>query len=80
MSDINRQVEITLTRPQLNKSYTRRTSELQKAKNKIVELEAELEDAWKEAEDIAREMDDFEPGIEMEMHVDDEFNAEKRKS
>ncbi|KAF9006196.1 hypothetical protein BDQ17DRAFT_1408166 [Cyathus striatus] len=47
----------------LNSSYGRRTSELSAARNRITQLEAELEDAWKEAENIAREMDDYEAGM-----------------
>ncbi|KAJ7282087.1 hypothetical protein C8J57DRAFT_1560604 [Mycena rebaudengoi] len=41
----------------LNSSYGRRTSELLSARAKIATLEAELEDAWKAAEGLAREMD-----------------------
>ncbi|KAJ8518095.1 hypothetical protein ONZ45_g4805 [Pleurotus djamor] len=42
----------------LNGSYGKRTAELKAARQKIAELEAQLEDAWKEAEKMAKEMDD----------------------
>ncbi|KAF5379497.1 hypothetical protein D9615_006484 [Tricholomella constricta] len=46
----------------LNKSYAKRTSDLISARNKISHLEAELEDAWKEAERVAKEIDEIEKG------------------
>ncbi|KAJ7493259.1 hypothetical protein B0H11DRAFT_2005591 [Mycena galericulata] len=42
----------------LNSSYGRRTSELLSARDKIATLEAELNDAWQQAENLAREMDE----------------------
>lgn len=48
---------------QLNNSYGRRTTELQQARERITQLEAELEDAWKEAENLAREMDEYEANL-----------------
>lgn len=48
---------------QLNNSYGRRTTELQQARERITQLEGELEDAWKEAEKLAREMDDYEADL-----------------
>lgn len=44
---------------QLNTSYGKRTTELVNAREKIAHLEAELDEAWQEAEKLAREMDDF---------------------
>jgi len=40
----------------LHKSYAKRTKELVVAKEQITRLEGELEDAWQEAEMIAKEM------------------------
>ncbi|KDQ26485.1 hypothetical protein PLEOSDRAFT_1084368 [Pleurotus ostreatus PC15] len=44
----------------------KRTAELKAAKERISQLEAELEEAWKEAETIARELDDQEDELEEE--------------
>ncbi|KAF7431056.1 hypothetical protein PC9H_006774 [Pleurotus ostreatus] len=44
----------------------KRTAELKAAKERISQLEAELEEAWKEAETIARELDDQEEELEEE--------------
>ncbi|KAJ7230657.1 hypothetical protein GGX14DRAFT_584168 [Mycena pura] len=55
----------------LNGSYGRRTSDLLKARDRIATLEAELNDAWQEAEKLAREMDEFDA----EIPLDDEGEA-----
>jgi len=47
----------------INKSYERRTNDLREAQDKIEVLEAELEEAWKEAEQVAQEIDDLEAGM-----------------
>lgn len=44
----------------MNTSYGRRTSDLTQAKERITQLEAELEDAWAQAEKLAKEMDDID--------------------
>ncbi|KAF8166660.1 hypothetical protein K438DRAFT_1857122 [Mycena galopus ATCC 62051] len=44
----------------LNSSYGRRTTELIAARTKITTIEAELNDAWQQAEKLAREMDDMD--------------------
>ncbi|KAG6839820.1 hypothetical protein C0991_011322 [Blastosporella zonata] len=44
----------------LNKSYAKRTQDVLNARQRIGELEADLEDAWKEAERVAREMDEMQ--------------------
>ncbi|KAK7039268.1 hypothetical protein VNI00_010173 [Paramarasmius palmivorus] len=44
----------------LNGSYARRTQDLVSARTRIGELEAEREDAWKEAERLARKLDEVE--------------------
>jgi hypothetical protein len=46
--------------PKLNSSYARRTRDLNKARQRIFQLEAEIEDAWKEAEKLANELDEYE--------------------
>ncbi|KIM90210.1 hypothetical protein PILCRDRAFT_811932 [Piloderma croceum F 1598] len=55
----------------INKSYERRTHELREAQDKIEMLEAELEEAWKEAEEVAQEIDNLEAGLS-----DDECEGE----
>ncbi|PPQ68317.1 hypothetical protein CVT26_006246 [Gymnopilus dilepis] len=47
----------------LNGSYARRVQDLTTAKERISQLEAELEDAWKEAERVARELDEYETAL-----------------
>ena len=47
----------------INKSYERRVNELRGAQDKIEVLEAELEEAWKEAEKVAQEIDNLEAGM-----------------
>lgn len=44
----------------INKSYEKRVGELRVAQDRVEVLEAELSEAWKEAEDIAQEMDELE--------------------
>ncbi|KAG5654000.1 hypothetical protein H0H81_008582 [Sphagnurus paluster] len=46
----------------LNKSYAKRTSDVVASRKKIKELEEQLEDAWKEAERIAKELDEIDRG------------------
>ncbi|KAG7094286.1 hypothetical protein E1B28_007890 [Marasmius oreades] len=48
----------------LNKSYTERTEELVRARERISQLEAEREDAWREAEKLADRLDAVERGRE----------------
>lgn len=48
----------------MNSSYSRRTKDLNKARQRIFQLEAELEDAWKEAERMAKDLDDYENAID----------------
>ncbi|KAF5354571.1 hypothetical protein D9758_011171 [Tetrapyrgos nigripes] len=43
----------------LNGSYGKRTAELNQSRQRITQLEGELEDAWKEAEKMAQEIDDI---------------------
>lgn len=44
----------------INKSYEKRVGDLRVAQDRVEVLEAELSEAWKEAEDIAQEMDELE--------------------
>ncbi|KAK7437370.1 hypothetical protein VKT23_018615 [Stygiomarasmius scandens] len=57
----------------LNGSYGKRTADLQEARQKITQLEGELEDAWKEAEKMAQEIDDINA---MDSDSDDEDNED----
>ena len=47
----------------INKSYERRVGDLRTAQDRIEVLEAELEEAWMEAEIMAREMDNLESAV-----------------
>ncbi|KXN84258.1 hypothetical protein AN958_12831 [Leucoagaricus sp. SymC.cos] len=68
-SQINRMLDVhwasalAIALRKLNNSYGRRTSELQQTRERISQLEGELEDAWKEAEKLAREMDEYEADL-----------------
>jgi hypothetical protein len=58
----------------LNASYAKRTTELREAREQTEHLKAELEEAWKVAEDIAQEMDDldnFHSGFSSDEDEDD---------
>ncbi|KAJ7272672.1 hypothetical protein B0H12DRAFT_590810 [Mycena haematopus] len=57
----------------LNSSYGRRTSELLTARAKITTLEAELNDAWQQAEKLAREMDDYDAAVSDEELADEDL-------
>ena len=59
----------------LNASYAKRTGELRDAREQIAQLQGELEEAWKVAEDMAQEMDDldnFETGFSSPSEPDDD--------
>ena len=47
----------------INKSYERKVGDLKAAQDRIEILEAELEEAWMEAETMAREMDNLESAV-----------------
>ncbi|KDQ61897.1 hypothetical protein JAAARDRAFT_66909 [Jaapia argillacea MUCL 33604] len=60
----------------LNGSYAKRTSQLQEARKRIAALEAEVEDAWRCAEELAKEGDMINVGeqaLEQGVHVPDEL-------
>ncbi|KAF9479581.1 hypothetical protein BDN70DRAFT_685959 [Pholiota conissans] len=69
MAQINKLIDVhwggalAIALRKLNTSYGRRTSDLKTARERIKQLEAELEDAWKEAEKMAGELDDYEAAI-----------------
>ncbi|KAJ3563383.1 hypothetical protein NP233_g8975 [Leucocoprinus birnbaumii] len=63
MLDVHWASALAIALRKLNNSYGRRTTELQQARERIAQLEAELEDAWKEAEKLAEEMDDYEADL-----------------
>ncbi|KAF8159404.1 hypothetical protein B0H34DRAFT_402388 [Crassisporium funariophilum] len=69
MAQINKLIDVhwgsalAIALRKLNGSYARRTTDLVNAKERISQLEAELEDAWKEAEKMAKELDDYEADI-----------------
>ncbi|PPQ63113.1 hypothetical protein CVT24_005824 [Panaeolus cyanescens] len=63
LMDIHSGSALAIALRKLNGSYARRTADLKATKERIAELEAELEDAWKEAEKMAQELDDYEAAI-----------------
>lgn len=59
----------------LNASYAKRTGELREAREQVDHLRAELEEAWKVAEDMAQEMDDldnFQTGFSSESEPEED--------
>ncbi|KAF8902356.1 hypothetical protein CPB84DRAFT_1746642 [Gymnopilus junonius] len=69
ISQINKLIEVhwssslSIALRKLNGSYARRVSDLGAAKERITQLEAELGDAWKEAERLAKELDEYETAL-----------------
>ncbi|TFK39754.1 hypothetical protein BDQ12DRAFT_711862 [Crucibulum laeve] len=64
MLDVHWASALAIALRKLNGSYGRRTTELSAAREKITQLQAELEDAWKEAERLAREMDEYDAAVD----------------
>lgn len=60
LQDVHIASALAMALRKLNASYGRRAAELKKAQAKIVELQAELEEAWQVAEEMAQEMDDLD--------------------
>jgi hypothetical protein len=56
----------------MNKSYERKVNDLRGAHDKIEVLEAELEEAWKEAEKVAQEIDNLKAAMSDEEDEDGE--------
>ncbi|KDR80785.1 hypothetical protein GALMADRAFT_153216 [Galerina marginata CBS 339.88] len=61
--DIHWSSALAIALRKLNGSYARRTADLNKAREKIGQLESELGEAWKEAEKMAKELDDYEAAL-----------------
>ncbi|KAG6817306.1 hypothetical protein H0H87_010323 [Tephrocybe sp. NHM501043] len=61
----------------LNKSYAKRTQEVLGARQRISELEADLDDAWKEAERLAREMDEMQANADLALDGDEMDDKEE---
>ncbi|CAK5273795.1 unnamed protein product [Mycena citricolor] len=60
LQDVHWASALAIALRKLNASYGRRTSDLLNARAKIATLEAELNDAWGQAETLAKELDEFE--------------------
>ncbi|KAL0953909.1 hypothetical protein HGRIS_005075 [Hohenbuehelia grisea] len=73
LEDVHWASALAVALRKLNGSYAKRTTELKAARAKIASLEAELEDAWKEAEKMAKEIDENEEMIESD---DDDLDEE----
>lgn len=60
IQDVHVSSALAMALRKLNASYAKRTGELREAREQIDTLKAELEEAWKVAEDMAQEMDDLD--------------------
>ncbi|KAF9530369.1 hypothetical protein CPB83DRAFT_850790 [Crepidotus variabilis] len=63
LMDIHSASALAIALRKLNGSYARRTKDLNTARDRIFQLESELDDAWKEAEKVAAELDDYETAL-----------------
>lgn len=63
----------------INKSYERRMSELRGAQDRIEVLEAELEEAWKEAETMAQEIDNMQSAVSDGEDDEDEDDEDEQE-
>lgn len=61
---------LAITLRKLNGSYGKRTKDLLDARARITQLEAELDDSWKEAEKLARELDELEDDHDIDFEED----------
>lgn len=59
VQDVHISSALAMALRKLNGSYAKRTTELREAKVQVDQLKAELEEAWRVAEDMAQEMDDL---------------------
>ncbi|KAF8347942.1 hypothetical protein F5887DRAFT_954868 [Amanita rubescens] len=57
MLDVHWGSALAIALRKLNSSYGRRTNDLNQSRQRVSQLEAELDDAWKEAERLAQELD-----------------------
>lgn len=81
VQDIHVSSSLAMALRKLNTSYAKRTAELRQSREQIEQLKGELEDAWKEAEEMAQDMDDlnnFQTGFSSEDIDDDDENDERR--
>lgn len=60
VQDVHVASALAMALRKLNGSYAKRTTELREARAQIDQYRAELEEAWRVAEDIAQEMDDLD--------------------
>lgn len=60
IQDLHDASALAMALRKLNGSYAKRTAELRDARGRVESLQAELEEAWRVAEDMAQEMDDLE--------------------
>ncbi|KAJ7777402.1 hypothetical protein B0H16DRAFT_956458 [Mycena metata] len=70
--DVHWSSALAIALRKLNSSYGRRTSELITARAKIATLEAELNDAWQQAEVLAREMDNLDAEVASDEDEDED--------
>ncbi|CAL1714416.1 unnamed protein product [Somion occarium] len=60
IQDVHDASALAMALRKLNGSYAKRTTELRETRVQVESLKAELEEAWRVAEDMAQEMDDLE--------------------
>ncbi|TFK80753.1 hypothetical protein K466DRAFT_367868 [Polyporus arcularius HHB13444] len=60
LQDVHVASALAMALRKLNASYAKRTAELQETRARNDELQAELEEAWNMAQDMAQEMDDLD--------------------
>lgn len=73
MQEVHISSALAMALRKLNASYGKRTDELRAAKQEVANMKAELEEAWKVAQDMAAEMDDldnFHSGFSSESDLD----------
>jgi hypothetical protein len=81
IQDVHVSSSLAMALRKLNTSYAKRTAELRQSREQIEQLKGELEDAWKEAEEMAQDMDDlnnFQTGFSSEDVEDDDDDDERR--
>ncbi|KAH9832660.1 uncharacterized protein C8Q71DRAFT_861041 [Rhodofomes roseus] len=84
LQDVHVASALAISLRKLNGSYGRRATEVTEARAKITELQAELEEAWGVAQELAHEMDDLDNfgrdfGYEDDAVFEDEASAVSRE-